>query len=80
MVGASVNVRQIAKGEDARFELKVITYSRPDRVVASEKSNNIRTAMKGALNALERQIREKRDKLKEHWKRPDLQDDSEVLS
>ena len=79
MVGAAVTVNEIAKGEDARFEFKVVVYTRPDRVVASEKSNNIRTAMKGALDAMERQIREKREKLKEHWKRPDLKDDSEVL-
>ena len=72
IVGASVNVREIARGEDPRVEFKVVAYARPDRFVASEKSHNIRTAMKGALDALERQIREKRAKLKEHWKRPDL--------
>ncbi|MFP3853444.1 MAG: HPF/RaiA family ribosome-associated protein [Anaerolineales bacterium] len=79
MVGAAVNVREIAKGEDSRFEFKVIAYTRPDQTVASEKSNNIRTAMNGALDALERQIRDKREKLKEHWKRPDLRDDSEII-
>lgn len=80
MVGAAVTVKEIAKGEDARFEFKVVVYTRPDRAVASEKSNNIRTAMNGALDAMERQIRDRRDKLKEHWKRPDLKDDAERLT
>ena len=80
IVGAAVNVREIAKDEDARFEFKVVAYTRPDQTVASEKSHNIRTAMNGALDALERQIRDNREKLKEHWKRPDLKDDSELTS
>lgn len=76
IVGASINIKEIAKGEDPRVEFKAVAYARPDRIVASEKSHNIRTAMKGALDALERQVREKRKKLKEHWKRPDLTDNS----
>ncbi len=73
MVSATVTVDEIAKRQRPfRYEFKVILHMRPDRIVASEKSDNVRSAMKGALSALERQVRERRAKLKEHWKRPDL--------
>lgn len=73
IVGAAVTVEDIAKGDEPfRFQFKVVAYMRPDRVVASEKADNVRSAMKGALSALERQVREKRSKLKESWKRPDF--------
>lgn len=73
LVGAAVTVEDIAKGDEPfRFQFKVVAYMRPDRVVASEKADNVRSAMKGALSALERQVREKRRKLKESWKRPDF--------
>lgn len=75
MVGASVTVEEIAKGETAfRYEFTVVAYMRPDRLVASKKGADVRQAMKQALHALERQVRERRAKLKEHWKRPDLAD------
>jgi ribosome-associated translation inhibitor RaiA len=80
MVGAAVNVKEIAKGEDPQIEFKVVAYTRPDRVVASEKSFDLRSAMHGALDALERQIREKRAKLKETWKRPDLNHEPQELT
>jgi ribosome-associated translation inhibitor RaiA len=73
IVGAAVTVKDIAKGsEPFRFEYKVVAFMRPDPVVASEKADNVRTAMTGALAALKRQVREKRTKRKEPWKRPDL--------
>lgn len=73
LVGAAVTVEDIAKGDEPfRFQFKVVAYMRPDRIVASEKADNVRTAMKGALSALERQVREKRRKLRESWKRPDF--------
>lgn len=76
LVGAAVTVEEIAKSEVAfRYEFTVVAYMRPDRLVASKKAGNVRQAMKEALAALERQVRERRAKLKEHWKRPDLAND-----
>jgi ribosome-associated translation inhibitor RaiA len=73
IVGAAVTVNDIAKGDEPfRFQFKVVAYIRPNRLVASEKADNVRTAMKGAMSALERQVRERRRKLKESWKRPDF--------
>jgi ribosome-associated translation inhibitor RaiA len=47
-----------------------VTYVRPSNIAATEKADNPMTALKGALNAVERQVREKRKRLKEHWERP----------
>lgn len=75
MVSATISVEEIARGERPfRYQFKAILHMRPDRVVASEKADNVRSAMKGCLSALERQVRERRAKLKEHWKRPDIDD------
>lgn len=73
MVSAAVTIEEVAKGEEAfLYEFKVIAHMRPDPVVAVKKADTVEAAMKAALDALERQVRERRDKLKEHWKRPDM--------
>lgn len=74
IVSAAITIEEIAKGEEAfRYQFKVIAHMRPDPVIASKKADSVEAAMKSALDALERQVRERRDKLKEHWKRPDMQ-------
>lgn len=74
IVSAAVTIEEIAKGEEAfLYEFKVIAHMRPDPVIAAKKADTVETAMKAALDALERQVRERRAKLKEHWKRPDTQ-------
>ncbi len=78
MVSAAVTIEEVAKGEEAfRYEFKVVVHMRPDPLVASKEANTVEAAMKSALDALERQVRERRAKLKEHWKRPDIQDGPE---
>lgn len=73
LVGASVSIEEIAKGKETyRYQFTIVAFMRPDRLVASKKAENVPAAMKQALAALERQVRERRAKLKEHWKRPDL--------
>lgn len=75
IVSAAITIEDVAKGQEAfRYEFKVIAHMRPDPVIASKQSDSVEAAMKAALDALERQVRERRAKLKEHWKRPDLQD------
>jgi hypothetical protein len=39
-------------------------------VAAVEKDETIEGALSGALDAVERQVRERRTKLAEHWKEP----------
>jgi ribosome-associated translation inhibitor RaiA len=69
MVGAAVNIREPAHGETAYlYEATVVIYIRPENIAATEKADNPTTALKGALTAVERQVREGRKKRKEKWK------------
>ena len=71
ITGAAINVRAPAKGDSAYlYEVTVVAYSRPEHVAASEKHEDPMIAMKGALSAVERQIRERREKLKKRWEQP----------
>lgn len=71
MTGAAINVRRPASGETSfLYEVTVVIYSRPNHIAATEKDASPEQALKGALDAAERQIRERRDKLKQRWKQP----------
>ena len=69
--GAAVNIREPATGESSyQYEATVVVYARPENIAATEKEDNPTTALKGALSAVERQVRQKRDKLGKPWQRP----------
>jgi ribosome-associated translation inhibitor RaiA len=69
MIGAAVNIREPAHGETSHlFEATVVVYIRPENIAATEKADNPTAALKGALTAVERQVREGRRKRKEAWK------------
>jgi ribosome-associated translation inhibitor RaiA len=71
LTGAAINVRQPAHGiTPPLFEVTVVVYARPENIVATQKSPDLMATMKGALDAIERQTRQKRTRLREHWKRP----------
>lgn len=71
ITGAAVTVRKpIGAQTPPLHQATVVTYVRPNNIVGKEKQESVVGALKGALDAVERQIREKRDKLKESWKRP----------
>ena len=71
MIGASVAIERIAHGETAYFyQARIVAYIKPENIVAVEKGDNIETALKGALDAVERQVRKRREKFGEPWKRP----------
>ena len=75
MVGAAVSVTQPGINQKERpieYQVRVVVYARPEDVVAIKKDDTIQGAMKAALSAIERQIRDKREKLGEPWKRNDL--------
>jgi ribosome-associated translation inhibitor RaiA len=66
IIGASVAVEELTGEETPNFfEARVIAYVRPDNIVAIEKGGNVETALRGALEALERQIRKRRAYLRE---------------
>lgn len=72
LIGASVAVEEEAKGEDPPhvYQARVVAYARPENVVAVEKGETIEVALGGALDAVERQVRERREKLRKPWERP----------
>lgn len=71
ITGAAITVRRPAAGETPPLhEATVVAYVRPNNIVGKEKQESAVGALKAALDAVERQIREKRDKLKESWKQP----------
>jgi len=73
MIGASVALEELTQEETPHvFEARVVVYIKPDNIAAVEKSDSAMGALKGALDAAERQVRELRNKLGEPWKRPDL--------
>ena len=47
-----------------------MVYGRPDHTAATEKGDNPTIALKGALSALERQVRSRREKLGRPWQQP----------
>lgn len=71
VMGASVTIRHPAKSETPHLsEATVVANVRPNRIVGKEKQESPIGALKGALEAVERQVREKREKLGEPWKQP----------
>lgn len=67
ITGAAATLEQPSEGSATphNFEASVVVYVRPNNVNATEKRENPQLAMKAALDAVERQIRQQRDKLRE---------------
>jgi ribosome-associated translation inhibitor RaiA len=67
ITGAAATLEQPAKGRETPyiFEASIVVYVRPNDVSATEKANDPQQALKSALDATERQIREQRNRLKE---------------
>jgi hypothetical protein len=71
IIGASVTMEELTGGTTPhRYEARIVVYKRPDNVAVAEKSKTAEGAMKGALTAAERQVRELRNKMRETWKQP----------
>jgi ribosome-associated translation inhibitor RaiA len=67
--GASVKLEELTgEATPHRYEATVVVYKRPNNLAATEKAETPERALKGALSAAERQVRESRDKLRETWK------------
>jgi len=77
IIGASVAMEELTGKETPhRYQARVVLFVRPDNLVAVEKSDSAEGALNGALKAVERQVRERREKLRETWKRPGIDDRS----
>jgi ribosome-associated translation inhibitor RaiA len=71
LIGAAINLRRPAAAETTYLhEATVVVYGRPENIAASEKESNAHLALKLALDAAERQIRKRREKLGKPWEQP----------
>jgi ribosome-associated translation inhibitor RaiA len=70
MIGATVSIDEPAENRSTPFvyRARIVAYVRPEDVAATEQADTVEGALKGALQALERQVRERRAKLRERWK------------
>jgi ribosome-associated translation inhibitor RaiA len=71
MVGASVGVEELTGAETPhRYQVRVVAYIKPENIVGIEKEDSVEAALKGALKAVERQVRSHRDKVRKQWQQP----------
>ncbi len=67
LTGASVILER--EDQDAttmhQIRARVVAYTRPEYIAGVEKADTAQGALKGALDAVERQVRQKREKLRE---------------
>jgi hypothetical protein len=79
LVGASVAVEELVQ-DDVPFlhQARVVVYIRPENIAAVEKAESVEAALRGALTAIERQVRERRQRLGATWQRPDQVTDQGV--
>ncbi len=71
LIGASVTVRRPSSSQTAPLhEVTIVVYSRPEHIAAAKKETDPQLALKEALDAVERQIRERRNKLRKRWQQP----------
>lgn len=68
LTGASVTMEELtSETTPHRYEATVVVFKRPDNVAATEKGERPDGVLKGALSAVERQVRELRERLRETW-------------
>ena len=64
MTAASVNIRDANLGTESGVECTITVEVRPDAKVATVVAPNAVAAVKGALDGIERQVREQRERLR----------------
>lgn len=66
LMGAAVSVEQPIHAETPfLFQARVVAYARPKNIAATTKESDAMNALKGALAAVERQVREQRARLRQ---------------
>ncbi|MCB0061540.1 MAG: HPF/RaiA family ribosome-associated protein [Caldilineaceae bacterium] len=66
VVGAAVSLEQPAHAaSDFIYESRVVVYAKPDNVAAHAKMGDPMGALKDAIDGVERQIRDRREKLRD---------------
>ncbi|MEO8394737.1 MAG: HPF/RaiA family ribosome-associated protein [Chloroflexota bacterium] len=64
ITGAAINLKPPAQGRETEYiyEVTIVLYMGSDHIAATEKSEQFRATLDGALDAVERQVRERRQK------------------
>ncbi len=71
LIGAAVAIEPMAiKTTPYVYRARVVVFIRPDNIAAEQKADTPQAALKGALAAVIRQVREQRKKLRTRWKQP----------
>lgn len=71
IVGASVAIEELTGDETPhRYQTRIVLYMRPKNIAAVEKAPDPMTSVQQAIDVVERQVREYREKLRERWKQP----------
>ena len=62
ITGAAINLKQPAQGRETEYiyEVTIVLYMGSDHIAATEKSGQFSATLDGALDAVERQVRERR--------------------
>lgn len=72
LIDASIAVGTEGHGETAHtFRARIVLYVRPNQIVGVETAEEPVVALRGALDAVERQLREKRTELGRPWEGPE---------
>lgn len=67
IIGASVSMEELSSGETPHaYQARVVLYVRPEHIAATEVKPSALEALQRALDAAIKQVREKRDKLKNY--------------
>lgn len=70
MIGASVALEDLSnENTPNRFKARVVAYTKPKHVAATEKAPSSEQALKGALEAIERQVHAEREKMRKPWQK-----------
>jgi len=72
LTGAAIAVTEPSQGDSYIYKARVVVYKRPKNLASIEKDDTVEGALKSALAAMERQVRDEREKRDRPWKRPDL--------
>ena len=72
LIGAAVSIEQPAKAQtDFVYRARVVVYIRPENMAAAAQAADAMGALKEALSGIERQVRERRDKLRQRTRQPE---------
>jgi ribosome-associated translation inhibitor RaiA len=71
LIGASVSLEPLVRAETTfLYRARVVAFVRPRNLVGVQKADTPEGALKGALDAVERQLRAQRDALHRPWEKP----------